>query len=102
MNIWIGVLSLAGATLVGVAIAYRANVGVYMKGWVERHIVADDPFDDAMTDVPGLVDARRRHPSQHGAPFVPAVWVSVCPSCGRPVRRGPLDEHVCQRRGVQS
>ncbi len=101
MNIWIGVLSFAGATLVGVAIAYRANVGVYMKGWVERHIVADDPFDDAMTDVPGLVDARRRHPSQRGQ-IAPAVWVDCCPTCGRPVERGPLDEHMCQRRKARS
>ena len=104
MNIWIGLAGFVGATLVGVGIADRSHVTAYLRGWVGRHIVADDPyqsFDAHVSDVPGLVDARRRHPSQRGQ-LVPAVWVSVCPSCGRPVRRGPLDEHVCQRRGVQS
>lgn len=101
MTIWIGVAGFVGATVVGVGVAYRTHVTAYLRGWWERHIVADDPyqsFDAHVRGVPGLVDARRRHPSQHGQPMVPAVWVAVCPSCWTPIPRGPLDEHVCRRK----
>ena len=47
MSVWIGVAGLVGATMVGVGIAYRSHVTAYLRGWVGRHIVADDPWQQS-------------------------------------------------------
>ena len=55
-------------------------------GWVERHIVADDPWDEA--------DRQRAAVARH--PSMRARWADMCPVCAAVIRRGPVDEHVCE------
>ena len=56
--------------------------------FVERHIVADDPWE--------AEDRRRQELARH--PAMRARWAEACPVCGRPIARGPVDEHICSTR----
>ena len=95
MSVWIGVAGLVGATMVGVGIAYRSHVTAYLRGWVGRHIVADDPWqqsspEQAEDQAMALANSYARHPSMR------AHFLTTCPVCGRDIPRGPVEEHLCQ------
>ena len=95
MTIWIGVAGFVGATVVGVGIAYRSHVTAYLRGWVGRHIVADDPWqqsspEQAEDQAMALANSYARHPSMR------AHFLTTCPVCGRDIPRGPVEEHLCR------
>lgn len=95
MIIALGVAALVAATGVGVAIHYHRHLRAWWPGFVERHIVADDPWqqsspEQAEDQAMALANSYARHPSMR------AHFLTTCPVCGRDIPRGPVEEHLCR------